>query len=381
MSPAPARAEAGLDLDALNAITGAVESGAGLPEVVRAAARALDASLIVSDRAGAVLATATRSPADERSLASGSAADGVQTLDLRVADLHVGTLRMRARGDSDAGLVRLVGTLVASEVERLRAPERASAEALTGFVHALLDREIATREAIVDSAAGLGLDLEAGGTVLIVRAHSNVPTEDGWRVRVLAITERGARAVVPGAVAVLADRPDAPWAEVVVLVPRGRRGAARRVTDGLLRELQAGQPGNTFAVGRSRSERPARPATAPATRRCWPPTSPRGTPTAGPGVRETGAYRLLLSAMSEDPAELQRFYAETVEPLVATTSSTRPTSCRRVEAFLDADGNVAATASACSPTGTRPLPPRARARAVRARRRGPRRAREAERSA
>ena len=32
---------------------------------------------------------------------------------------------------------------------------------------------------------------------------------------------------------------------------------------------------------------------------------------------ETGAYRLLLSAMSEDPAELQRFYAETVEPLVA----------------------------------------------------------------
>ena len=32
---------------------------------------------------------------------------------------------------------------------------------------------------------------------------------------------------------------------------------------------------------------------------------------------ETGAYRLLLSAMAEDPAELQRFYAETVEPLVA----------------------------------------------------------------
>src|SRR5205807_1714274 len=32
---------------------------------------------------------------------------------------------------------------------------------------------------------------------------------------------------------------------------------------------------------------------------------------------ETGAYRLLLSAMSEDPGELQRFYSETVEPLVA----------------------------------------------------------------
>jgi hypothetical protein len=36
----------GLDLSALDAITDAVESGAGLPEVVRAAARALDASLV-----------------------------------------------------------------------------------------------------------------------------------------------------------------------------------------------------------------------------------------------------------------------------------------------------------------------------------------------
>ena len=41
----------GLDLAALDAITDAVESGAGLPEVVRAAARALDASLVLTDRA------------------------------------------------------------------------------------------------------------------------------------------------------------------------------------------------------------------------------------------------------------------------------------------------------------------------------------------
>jgi hypothetical protein len=59
-----------VDLDALDAITEAVESGAGLPEVVRAAARALDASLAVLDRAGRTLAVAARSPADERSLLS-----------------------------------------------------------------------------------------------------------------------------------------------------------------------------------------------------------------------------------------------------------------------------------------------------------------------
>ena len=126
----PAQANgSGLDLGALDAITDAVESGAGLPAVIRAAARALDASLVLLDRGGTVLAAAARSPADERSLLAGGA--GVDTLDLRVADEPVGALRMRARSDPGAALVRLVTTLVASEVERVRAPERASAEALT----------------------------------------------------------------------------------------------------------------------------------------------------------------------------------------------------------------------------------------------------------
>ena len=56
------------ELAALDAVTEAVESGAGLPEVVRAAARALDASLAVTDAWGATLAVAARSPAEERSL-------------------------------------------------------------------------------------------------------------------------------------------------------------------------------------------------------------------------------------------------------------------------------------------------------------------------
>ena len=59
---------------------------------------------------------------------------------------------------------------------------------------------------------------------------------------------------------------------------------------------------------------------------------------------ETGAYRLLLSAMSENPKELQRFYAETVEPLVAYDEQYATDLVATVEAFLDADGNVAGTA-------------------------------------
>ena len=77
----------------------AVESGLGLPEVVRAAARALDASLVLIDRSSSVLAVAARSTADERSLMRD--ADGVETHELRVGDAVVGRLRLRGRaGDS-----------------------------------------------------------------------------------------------------------------------------------------------------------------------------------------------------------------------------------------------------------------------------------------
>ena len=127
------------DLAALDAITDAVGSGAGLPEVVRAAARALDASLALSDRAGNVLAVAARSTADEQALLSGR--EGVDELDLRVADEPVGTLKLRARSELDPLVLRLVTTLIAGEVERLRAPERASAAAAESFLSALLARE------------------------------------------------------------------------------------------------------------------------------------------------------------------------------------------------------------------------------------------------
>ena len=68
-TPRPGTRQAGPpDLGALAAITDAVEAGAGLPEILRAAARALDASLILIDRSATILAVAARSPADERSL-------------------------------------------------------------------------------------------------------------------------------------------------------------------------------------------------------------------------------------------------------------------------------------------------------------------------
>jgi len=338
----PAERGAGLDLEALDAITEAVESGAGLPDVVRAAAKALEASLVLLDRSGAVLAVAARSPADERSLLDG--ASGVSSIELRVADKPVGQLRMRARSQPGPALVRLVTTLVASEVERVRAPARASQEASNAFLHAILERELLDGDELIARAAELGVDLLGGGSILMARVYTHAPADEGWRARVLAIAERGARAVVPTAIAASARR-ESTAAEVVLLVPGDDDAVAKRAADGVLRELQAALTGHSFALGRSRVAADALDLHRAGNEALLAVNVAEGDedhPLLA--FEQTGAYRLLLSAMSEDPAELQRFYAETVEPLVAYDDQYETDLVRTVEAFLDNDGNVAGTA-------------------------------------
>jgi DNA-binding PucR family transcriptional regulator len=58
---------------------------------------------------------------------------------------------------------------------------------------------------------------------------------------------------------------------------------------------------------------------------------------------DTGAYRLLLPAMSDDPAELERFYLDTIAPLVAYDEQYGTELVRTLEAFLANDGSMAAT--------------------------------------
>ena len=337
------RLEAAADLTALDAITDAVESGAGLPEVIRAAARALDASLVLADRGGTVLAVAARSPADERSLTAGGA--GVEAFDLRVADEPVGVLRMRARSDPGPGLLRIVVTLIASEVERVRAPERASEHAVTGFLRAIMSRQLADRDDILDRAADLGIDLDAGSCVVVARAHSHVATEEGWRQRVLAVADRGVRAVTSAAVSALSERDDRPGVEVIVLLPGADEVLAARAAEALSRELQAALAGHTFAIGRSRAAADPNDLHRAASEALLAANVAEGDPDRHVlAFEETGAYRLLLSAMSEDPGELERFYAETVEPLVTYDEQYETDLLQTVEAFLEADGNVAGTA-------------------------------------
>jgi sugar diacid utilization regulator len=343
MSYAPDEATAGIDLAALDAITDAVESGAGLPEVVRAAARALNASLAVSDRDGSFLAVAARSPGDERSLTSG--ADDVETLELRVADMPVGRMLVRARTELAPALLRLVTTVIASEVERVRMPERAAEEAVGAFLRAVLNRELADRDELLARAREVLVDLERGGSIVVAHARPQVPVQEGWRVRVRAAAERGARGASIGAIAALSEREEIPGAEVLVLIPGADEATARRAAEGVHRELQSSLSGYALTVGHSRAATDPLELSRAANEALL-----AANVAEGNGARpllafdETGAYRLLLSAMSENPAELQRFYSETVEPLVAYDEQYETELVRTVEAFLDADGNVAGTA-------------------------------------
>ena len=137
MNASQKEAATGAD-DTFEELSAAIESGAGLPAVARAAGKVLDASVALIDRSSAVLAVAAASPDEEGKLLS--AEEKTRTLELRVADNPVGELRWRPRGDDEPGpaLLRMVTTLLGLELERSRSPEWASEEAAGDFVRSLL---------------------------------------------------------------------------------------------------------------------------------------------------------------------------------------------------------------------------------------------------
>jgi sugar diacid utilization regulator len=337
--PATSKDGAADRAELLGALSEAVESGAGLPAVARAAARLLDASVVLIDRSSAVLAVAGASSDQEQKLLSGG--EGVTRVELRVADAAVGELRYRAKATPDPAIARMVTTLLALELERSRSPEWESEEAAGAFVIAVLRREVTDRRDIVAQASELGADLDRGAGVVVLRAAPRAAQTGEWRQRVLVLAQRALRSLAPGSLAA-SDGGEA--AEVAAIVPAEDDERLARAAAGLARELEDSLQGFHLTTGRSR--------------RC---ADPVDLYRAGSEARlavnvgeaegrsllafeDTGAYRLLLPAMSEDPAELERFYAETIQPLVSYDEQYETELVTTVEAYLDNDGNVAATA-------------------------------------
>lgn len=330
------------DTGPLGAIAEAVESGAGLPALTRAAARALDAGIVVADRGGAVLAVAARSRDEERRLLATRTELPAQPL--TVAGEPAGSVVLQHRGDPEAGVIALVLTVLALEVERVRAPARASQEEAATFCTELLVGELTDAATIVGRGTELGLDLSDASGALVVRVHPHVSGDEGWRARALAAVERGARAVSPSALVGAVER-GGPACEIAALVPTPAEDSIGRAAGAVFTELDGVLPGHGVSVGHGRAT--AEPGDLPralqeALLAC---NVGEGDPDATVlGFEETGAYRLLLSAMSENPDELRRFYAETIEPLAAYDAQYETDLVGTVTAYLDADGSVAAAA-------------------------------------
>jgi sugar diacid utilization regulator len=343
MNAKQTRSERHADPSSLEELSAAIEAGAGMPAVARAAGRALDASVALIDRASNVLAVAAASPDEEKKLLAGGG--GVEVVELRGADTSVGEVRWRPRGEDepDAALLRMVATLVGLELERSRSPEWATEEAAGDFVRALLGREITDRGDIQARAAELGTDLAGGAGVLIARAVPHVTQTGEWRARVLAIALRAVRAVSTGALAAEGN-PEAEGAEVVAVVPTEGDEQLARASDALANELEAGLAGFTVGVSRSRVASDPVDLYRAGQEALLAANVGEAESARVLAFENTGAYRLLLPAMSEDPAELERFYSETVEPLVAYDEQYETELVATVETYLENDGNVAATA-------------------------------------
>jgi PucR family transcriptional regulator, purine catabolism regulatory protein len=328
------------DASTLDALSEAVESGAGLPAVARAAARVLDASVALIERSGAVLAVAGASPDQEEKLLAGG--ERVTKVELRVADSVVGELRYRAQAAPDPAIARVVTTLLALELERSRAPDWQSEEVAGAFVHALLARQVTDRGDILARAAELGAELEKGGGAIVMRVAPRTAQTDDWRGRVLTLTMRTLRSLAPGSLAAVEEGEAA--TEVAVIVPVEDEDRLQRAAAGLARELEEPLAGFHLTIGASR--RVVDPVdlyrAGNEARLAVNVGEAEGKPLLA--FEDTGAYRLLLPAMSEDPGELQRFFAETIEPLAAYDDQYETELVTTVEAYLANDGNVAATA-------------------------------------
>jgi hypothetical protein len=269
-----------------------------------------------------------------------------------VAEERVGQLRYRARGEPPpSALVRMVGTLIALEVERSRGPERASEAAVGGFLKDVFGRKVTDRENIVARGHELGADLAPGAAVIIARARPRQPEEGDWRARVLAVAERGARGVARTALVAAIPIPGGGGPhghdgepENVIVVPGEETETARRVAAAVLRELETGLPNYACIIARSRTASDPTDLHRAGAEALLAANVAEARGVADIAFEETGAYRLLLPAMAEDPAELRRFHDETVAPLRAYDEEYETELVRTLETFLDSDGNVARTA-------------------------------------
>lgn len=299
----------------------------------------------MTDSRGAVIAVAAASPADEKRLLGGDA--GVDTHALTVAERNVGTLRVRSRVEReiDAVTLRMVSTLIALELERTLAPEMADQSRAGEFIASVIAGALKDAAAVSAAAEELGVKIEGGCAFLLVRAVPRKAVDDGWRERLTLVVERAARSHRSQSVTALVVRDGASAGEVFVLLPGNSQESVMKESQLIHEEVMASLPELAAKVGYGRvTSEPGELFRAGQESLLAVNVAEASGETDVMGFEDTGAYRLLLSALCDDPGELRRFYAETIEPLVDYDTQYETDLVHTVDTFLAADGNVAGAA-------------------------------------
>ncbi|MGK2932568.1 MAG: PucR family transcriptional regulator, partial [Solirubrobacterales bacterium] len=331
MNPAAGTKAAGAAL-----LAGPVLAGRGLPGLARAAADVIGLPVAFLDRSGIVLAVAGSTQSQEGKLTAG--AKGVHVIELKIGDDSVGEVRYLGES-SDQEALDILAALAALEVERARSAEWGNEGAVSDAVRSILDGTLIDPDEILTRAQEVGCDISRGGGVIMVRAHAGSAQDGDWRARVLDMTVRTLRAAAPGSIAAMSEVEEGGIVGIIVPAPEEER--LIRVEETLDRELPRSLSGLNVTISRSRIatvpvefERAAREAQLALNVGEAEGRSPIA-------FEETGAYRLLLGTSDE---ELHSFYSETVEPLVAYDEQYETDLVATVEAYLDSDANVPATA-------------------------------------
>ena len=313
-----------------------VTSGRGPTGLARTASEVFDCPVCLLDRSGIVLAVAGATRDQEARLSEGG--EGVRSVELGIGGEMVGEARLLST-DPDEDLLTTLAALAALEVERTRSATWGNEEQAERLVSGLMEGAVDDVGTLVTEAEEIGCDLSRGAGFLMLKAHPGSAQEADWRSRVLDLVLRTARTAAPGAIAALEDDPEA--SVVGILVPCQEEGRLLKVQEAIDRELPRSLGGFGVVISRSRhaTDPVEVPRAASEARLALNVGAAEGrSPIA---FEETGAYRLLLGT-SED--ELRSFYSETVEPLVAYDEQYETDLVTTVEAYLDSDANVPATA-------------------------------------
>lgn len=329
-------------IDALAQVAERLATAGSPPTVARALGAALRCSAVVRDPTGATVALVARSALEERTLRT---RENLDVRELTIGGQVVGSVALAWHdGAPDAPLVNIALGLLAASIALSHDPAGSDGAELARLLGELLGRAAGPPPAeLLERIAALE-PTPLPRSVLVVRAQAVTPLDEGWRDALLESVASSAAEAEPRST-VLSIELQRVGAAPVVVVP-GDDAVAQRVAEQLVRRLEPQATKVRATVGCSRAVSSIDELARARDEALLAANVAFAGGDALLNFEETGSYRLLLPAMTNDIGELERFYEETVAPLMAYDRQYETELVRTVEAFLENDGNVAGTAQA-----------------------------------